>query len=72
LSLRVKEKGKMIGLEIDAEESYPLTPIKVTLQDVIGITAVLEDAIQESIQSKVAQKGRTKFASITSVVGLVY
>ena len=31
LSLKVKEKGKMMGLEIDVEESYPLTPIKVAL-----------------------------------------
>jgi len=35
----------MMGLEIEAEDTYPLTPIEVRLQDVIGITATLEDAI---------------------------
>ena len=70
--MKIKLKSKMLGLAIDIVEDYPQTPAYFEILDNYGVSNPLYDAIETSIRSKVESKGKKKYASMTSIIKLVY
>ena len=72
VSLRIKGDKKMQGLQIEVDKQYPQVPVRVQLLDNFGVTGTLLEEIKREVAAKVQEKGTTKYASMTSVIRLVF
>ena len=50
LTVTVKDKSKMLALEILIDKAYPEVPVQVQIKDAIGVSHSLIDAIEATIK----------------------